>query len=162
MTKRKNPEDKLKAGKPSTYTHELGVKICRAIATSTDSITKICARNPDFPNRECIWGWRIDFPIFGNMYDKAKRAQADLLAEEIQDISDNDSQDKMINDKGNEVQNSEYIARSRLRVETRKWIACKLLPKVYGDKIETENALNQATEILQEVRDIAKKCMKPI
>ena len=133
---------KNKGGRPTKYSKELGEKICRAIATSTDSLTKICARNPDFPNREAIWGWRFDHDEFSNMYDKAKRTQADLLAEEIAEIADDDSQDKIFNEEtGREVCNSEYVARSRLRVETRKWIACKLLPKVYGDKVTNDTTL---------------------
>ena len=32
--------------------------------------------------------------------------------------------------------NNEHIQRSRLRVDARKWIAAKLLPKRYGDKLQ--------------------------
>ena len=141
MTKRKAKEDLLKRGAPGMYTPALGAKICRAIATSADSIKKICSRNPDFPVREVIWGWRIDHPDFANMYNEARRAQADLLAEEINEIADDDSQDVVMGEHG-EKQNTEYIARSRLRVDARKWIACKLLPKVYGDKTITEGTLH--------------------
>ena len=35
---------------------------------------------------------------------------------------------------GKEIINQDVIARSRLRVDARKWIASKLLPKKYGDK----------------------------
>jgi hypothetical protein len=31
--------------------------------------------------------------------------------------------------------NNEFVARSKLRVDSRKWILSKLLPKIYGDKI---------------------------
>ena len=34
---------------------------------------------------------------------------------------------------------SEAVLRSRLRVETRKWLLAKMLPKVYGDKLVTEH-----------------------
>jgi len=30
----------------------------------------------------------------------------------------------------------EHIQRARLRVDTRKWILSKMLPKVYGDKFQ--------------------------
>ncbi len=142
-------------GRPGMYTEELGKKICRAIATSTDSITAICARNPEFPNRECIWGWRLDYPDFANMYDNAKRAQADLLAEEIKDIADHTAQDHItkLDSQGNEyeVANTEWIARSRLRVDTRKWIACKLLPKVYGDLARLEQLQDRNQELNKEL-----------
>ncbi len=34
------------------------------------------------------------------------------------------------------VVDHEHIQRSRLRVDARKWIAAKLLPKRYGDKLQ--------------------------
>lgn len=141
-TPKKRKEDLLKVGRPSSYTPELGMKICRAISTSVDSLKKICARNPDFPNRECIWSWRLDFPEFANLYNEARRTQADLMAEELNEIADDDSGDLMFGELGTPKQNTEFIARSRLRIDTRKWIACKLLPKVYGDKTITEATIH--------------------
>jgi hypothetical protein len=142
-----------KIGRPSMYTPELAAKICRAISSSTDSLSKICFNNKEFPMRETIWEWRIDYPEFANMYNDAKRAQADLLAEDILAISDDSLHDIMINElTGRETMNSEYVARSRLRVETRKWIACKLLPKVYGDKTTTESTITiKHEELLKEL-----------
>lgn len=146
-------------GRPTMYSEDLAKRICRAIAVSTDSMTAICNRNDDFPVREVIWGWRLDYPDFANMYDTAKRAQADILAEEIKDIADDVSRDTITKQdrEGNpyDVCNSEWIARSRLRVDTRKWIACKLLPKVYGDiarldLLQDKNEeLNKELEILR-------------
>ena len=171
MPKKKSPVKKeLKKaeaakprGRPSMYSDDLAFRICRAIATSTDSMTAICARNPDFPVREMIWAWRLDNDVFSNMYDKAKRAQADLLAEEIIDIADNSSRDDKITANGDVVCDSEWVARSRLRVDTRKWIACKLLPKVYGDLAKLEllqdrnEELNKELEVLREQLDTQHK-----
>jgi len=46
--------------------------------------------------------------------------------------------------KGNDivrVENTEWTNRSKLRVEARKWVAAKLKPKKYGDKVETETKI---------------------
>ena len=32
--------------------------------------------------------------------------------------------------------NGEHVQRSRLRIDTRKWLASKLAPKIYGDLVE--------------------------
>ena len=65
------------------------------------------------------------------------------MAEEILEISDFTGYDTIVNEKtGQEMLNSEWVARSRLRVDSRKWIACKLLPKVYGDKQEVKSDMN--------------------
>ncbi len=57
--------------------------------------------------------------------------QIETLVDEIIDIADDSSNDRIIDD-GRERCNGEYIARSRLRVDTRKWLASKLAPKIYG------------------------------
>lgn len=141
MTKRKNPEDLLKVGRPSKYKPELGEKICRVVATNTDGLKKICRNNPDFPADTTILEWRLDFPEFRSQYEMAKRAQAELMADEIAEIADDSTRDMIMNDNGNMVQNTEYVQRSRLRIDARKWIACKLLPKIYGDKITSETTV---------------------
>ena len=56
----------------------------------------------------------------------------ETLIDEIIDIADDASQDINITEKGKEICNSEFIARSRLRIDTRKWLASKLAPKIYG------------------------------
>jgi hypothetical protein len=43
--------------------------------------------------------------------------------------------DTKINDLGYQMPDHEYMQRSRLRIDTRKWLACKLIPKVYGERI---------------------------
>ncbi len=135
-----------KVGRPSDYNLEIATRICEAIATCTDSYNKICERNPDFPTRENMRLWRYRHLEFRGMYDQAKKEQAELIIEEIVDIADYIAADTLINPKtGQEVQNTEWVARSRLRIDTRKWIACKLLPKLYGDKaIEPESKFTDA------------------
>jgi hypothetical protein len=141
-------------GRPTKYSEALGKKICRAISVTTDSMTQICNKNPDFPVRETIWAWRIDFPDFSNMYDAAKRAQADLLVEEIKDIADDSSRDDKFTATGDITCDSEWVARSRLRVDTRKWIACKLLPKVYGEHNKIENLESENAELKKEMLEL--------
>ncbi len=63
------------------------------------------------------------------------------MAEEIQDIADDGTNDWMeVN--GREVtgwkENGESIQRSKLRVDTRKWLMAKMKPKRYGDAINTD------------------------
>jgi len=78
-------------------------------------------------------------------YARSKEIQADLIAEEILDIADDGSNDFMRIVKGDEsyeVERKEVTNRSRLRVDSRKWLLSKLLPKKYGDKIEVDNNHN--------------------
>ena len=47
-----------------------------------------------------------------------------------------------------EVEDTEWVNRSKLRVEARKWIAAKLRPKKYGDKIDIQGELNHNVSIV--------------
>lgn len=127
------------------YTIEMAQKICRAVAVSSDSLIKICKDNPEFPNKNTIYAWRLDIPEFAEMYMNAKRVQADILVDELLTIADDSSQDVItrIDANGQEYQvaNTEFISRSKARIETRKWLATKLLPRLYGDKISNETTV---------------------
>ena len=148
-------------GRPTMYNEELADKICEAVAISTDGLSKVCARNPDFPSRETIYQWRYRHKSFADKYAQAKRTQAELLAEEIADIADDGTNDYYVDEDGNERINGEHIQRSRLRVDTRKWIACKLLPKVYGDKQPNENQLT-ASQLLEGIKALVQQKIKEI
>lgn len=54
------------------------------------------------------------------------------MVDELLEIADDDSRDCMVDAEGEFVFNSQAVQRARLRVDTRKWLACKLVPKVYG------------------------------
>lgn len=70
------------------------------------------------------------------MYARAKEQQAEAYVDEIMDISDDSQGDAFCDEYGNVKPNHEFISRSRLRVDTRKWFASKVLPKKYGDKLD--------------------------
>lgn len=129
------------------YDQEVGRAICEAVGTSTLSIRKILASNPAWPSEETIRFWRFTNPTFSVMYADAKRMQAELLAEEVIDISDDGSNDYVPDDKGGLKVDFENIQRSRLRVDSRKWLAGKLANKIYGDKqvIEQHNVNHEAS-----------------
>lgn len=69
-------------------------------------------------------------------YTRAREDQADTLADEILDIADEKIDDFIIDEEGNKRPNPDTVQRSKLRVEARKWIAAKLKPKKYGEKID--------------------------
>lgn len=87
---------------------------------------------------------------FSDRYARAKEIQIDTLAEEIMDIADDGSNDLMTIVKGNEAyeqENKEVTTRSRLRVDTRKWLLSKLAPKKFGDRLDitsNEQTIKQA------------------
>jgi hypothetical protein len=129
-------------GKPTMYTKELAEEICIEISTSGHGLKRLCQLNTGWPTRKTIHMWRIKNEEFGDMYTKARLNQIECLVDDCLDIADDTSRDTIINNAGNEVCNSEYVNRSRLRVDTRKWLASKLVPRIYGDKKELSGDIN--------------------
>lgn len=107
-----------KMGRPTKYSKELAAKICSQI-TEGKSLRTIC-RAEEMPSTTTIFNWMGQHEDFLAQYTRAKQEQADALIEDMLDIADDQDED---------------TNRSRLRVDTRKWIASKLKPKKYGDKL---------------------------
>lgn len=123
-------------GRPSIYTDDLANKICAIIATSSKSLKKICETD-EMPSVSTVLKWLNTNEAFLRQYTRAKEEQADLLVDEMIEIADDGSQDlDGYNDYGKPIENKEFVNRSRLKVETRKWIASKLKPKRYGEKLD--------------------------
>lgn len=71
---------------------------------------------------------------FRLQYRRAREDQADYFADEILEIADDSTNDFMERKDGTEYCDQENIQRSRLRVDTRKWFAARMAPKVYGER----------------------------
>ena len=142
--------------------------ICSEISSSSDGIQQIINRTAfELPRRQKITDW---LDAEGNedhrvRYARAREAQADLLVDEMISIADDATNDYMdkVNSEGEtkRVLDSEHIQRSRLRIDTRKFIASKLRPKVYGDaakKEEVEVNINiTLEELAQQIK--AERCI---
>lgn len=126
-------------GRPSDYTQETADRICSQLAEGR-SLRTICKAD-DMPSCVTVYAWLRKHDEFLKQYTRAKEDAADAFAEEMLDIADEASNDWMeIHDKDNVGYrlNGEAINRSRLRVDTRKWIAAKLKPKKYGERVQAE------------------------
>lgn len=91
------------------------------------------------PCMSTVFKWLREKDDFSQQYARAKEECADALAEEILDIADDSTNDYM--EKRAEDGDvawwefkSEHVQRSKLRVDSRKWLASKLKPKRYGDR----------------------------
>jgi hypothetical protein len=69
---------------------------------------------------------------FAQRYAHARSIGCEVIADEIMEISDDGRNDWMERE-GIEVTNQENIQRSRLRVDSRKWLLSKLKPEKYSD-----------------------------
>ena len=76
---------------------------------------------------------------FAERYARAKERLADTIFDECLTIADSQEGDVYERD-GVEMVNHDAIARAKLRIDTRKWMAGKLRPKVYGEKLDLTHA----------------------
>ena len=126
---------------PSKYVHfsqEAFDEICERIANG-ESLRSICASD-GMPNKASVFRWMAgeEAQPLRDQYARARDAQADTLFDEILDIADDASGDLIETEDGGTRLNAEHVQRSRLRIDARKWMAGKLRPKVYGDRLELD------------------------
>jgi hypothetical protein len=129
----------------TSYTREKTDEVLTLMA-SGKSVAEIC-RMEDMPTRAAFNAWVIsDVDGIGNRYARAREMQAEALVQELTEIADDGTNDWMTNndpDNPGYVANGEHSARTRLRLDTRKWLASKILPKQYGERV----ALHHTTTV---------------
>ncbi len=125
---------KRKARRPTQFKSAIADAICARLAAG-ETLRAIC-RDPSMPREEVVRGWAIDWPAFAAEFRRAREIGYASLADQLLEIADDSSADTRIDEKGKARLDPEAIQRSRLRIETRKWLLAKVLPRVWGDKPE--------------------------
>lgn len=122
------------AGRPSDYTADIASHICRRLAEG-ESLRSIC-RADDMPAESTVRLWALeDREGFSAQYTRSRELGYLAMADELLEIADDGANDTYSKEDGTEIVNHDHIARSRLRVDTRKWMLSKALPKIFGDKV---------------------------
>lgn len=98
------------------------------------SLRSVLKRN-DMPNKQTFFNWIYEDKEKVDQYARACEKRAESIFEDILEIADDSSNDTIYTDKG-EYPDKEWMARSRLRVDSRKWMLGKMNPKKYGDKLD--------------------------
>lgn len=126
--------------RPSKFTKEISEAICDRLAGG-ESLRQIC-RDPEMPSRESVRRWLRDDQEFRALHARAREDQADHYAEEILEIADdgtNDWQERELKSgRISSAPDHEHISRSKLRIDTRRWLIAILAPKKYGDRARGE------------------------
>ncbi len=140
---------------PLPYTPEMGDKICFEIMSTNKSLRTIC-RMEEMPCMTTMLKWLRENEEFALQYARAKQEQADYFVEEMLDIADDSKNDNetRYTAEGEPyiVENKEWVNRSKLRVDTRKWIASKLKPKKYGEKLDITSGGEKVKTVLTGVQ----------
>lgn len=113
-----------KTGRPQSYTREIGDRVCQRIAGG-ESLRSI-SQDPQMPYRGTVIRWALskDNAGFRHQFDTACQARAELWAEELVDLSDE----------------AEDVQKTKLQIDTRKWVLSRVLSQRYGDKLAVEQS----------------------
>jgi hypothetical protein len=111
-------------------------EICEWIA-SGKSLRSYCNQDGKTPFNTVL-GWLRDDnnEDFRAKYARARELQAEVMADELMDIADKDKPDQLV------------LQHDKMKIETRQWIASKLLPKKYGNKLEYEDVSKQQRKLV--------------
>lgn len=144
--------------RPSSFTPEMVELICKRVATHPYGMPTLCKMFDDMPSKDTINVWRWEYPEFSAKYVEAKRMQAELLAESFEDVHIELMQDSYKDDKGVKRIDAGLVAASKLLIDTRKWTAARLAPKIYGDRsmVETTTTVPETAERLEKAKDKQK------
>lgn len=141
-----------KGGRPTKYTEELAGRICEQLAMGHSM--RHVSRDASMPAMSTMFKWLREYPEFSEQYAIAKQEATDAMAEDILDIADDGSNDYMERENNDgstsAAYNGDSVQRSRLRVDTRKWLMAKMKPKKYGERLD----LNTEETVIHKYEDM--------
>ncbi len=139
----------------SRYTEALADEICDRLAGG-EGLIAIC-RDAHMPSEACVRLWvKDDREGFAARYAQAREVQYGRMADEILEVADDGMNDWMKREDPENPGyslNGEHVTRSRLRVDSRKWLLSKLLPKQFADKIDHTMAAPDGGPVIFKFQD---------
>lgn len=96
-------------------------------------------RDSDMPSSRTFYIWLDSDPDKVKRYARSTEIRAEEIFEDMLEIADDGTNDFMTITKGDvtyNVEDKEVTSRSRLRLDTRKWMLSKMQPKKYSDKLD--------------------------
>lgn len=131
-------------GRPSLYTEEIADEICEGLMQGK-SMREVCEPS-GMPGASTVFAWLTREPSFQEKYAHAREVQAHMNADETREIVDNEPDP----------------ARARVRLDQRKWFAGRLLPRVYGDKLQhTGDGGGAVAVVMNVVTGVPRKVDEP-
>lgn len=125
--------------RPTSFTQTKADAICDRLADGM-SLRAVC-RNKAMPSKTTVFKWLGQNSEFADQYARAREAQADLLVDEMIELADTPKEGrktKRTADGKLEVTTGDMVEHRRLQIETRKWVAARMRPKKYGDRIDVD------------------------
>jgi hypothetical protein len=110
-------------GRPSKRSEKVADAICEGIAQGKSLVTIL--KKKGMPSYTRVMVWLQEDEEFRDRYARARADQSDYLADEILAIADATTTAK----------DSVAVQAARLQIDSRKWIAAKLKPQKYSERM---------------------------
>ena len=127
-------------------------KLCEQISEGKSLSTAIKAEG--MPSYQLVMLMLRNNPEFRTMYEKAVESRADRLAEEIIELADQEMPDGLEGPMA-----SAWVQQKRMQVDARKWVASKLKPKTYGDRIDVAVTDNRIS-VMDALKEAKQRVLK--
>ena len=126
-------------GRPTDYSIELADRICVELCEGKN-LGQVC-RMDGMPSPGTVYTWLQRHAEFAEKYAQARKIQAEVLVTQLLDLAD---EDVIEGDRSD----SARVNQQRLKLDTRKWYVSKVLPKLYGERVEEERGQDRLDEVL--------------
>ena len=138
-------------GKPRLEPGPYQVEICEKLANGW-TLIDVC-KLEHMPARSVVNEWVGSHPEFADNYARARVLGMLYWADEIIGIADDARNDWMERERADGsidvIPDHEHIQRSRLRIDTRKFLMAKVAPHLFGDSLFVE----KQTDDIQKLSD---------
>lgn len=134
--KTKPPTAKPNLGRPTGYTESLGARVCELLMQN-HTLRQIEARD-DMPTRQTICNWLAKHEAFFDQYVRAREVQTLLDEDEIQELAEDSRNDWVERERKGQLVTEldrEHLERTRLRIDTKKWLMGKRNAKRFGKSV---------------------------
>ena len=120
--------------RPSLYTEEIIREICDRLSTG-EPLAQIC-RDEGMPAVRTVGDWSKERADVSASIARAREEGEESIALDCLHIADDNGKDTRVLKDGVEVVDSDWIQRSKLRIDTRLKLLAKWNPKKWGEKID--------------------------
>jgi len=124
----KKPAKAVKAASPKLTNEQIKSAILVLLAEG-ESLRGIC-RSEGMPAISTVMKWVSEDGEFSEQYARAREAQADLIFEALDDVSE----------EAEMATNPVKVAGLRLKADNIKWKLARMSPRKYGDKVGVEHS----------------------
>jgi hypothetical protein len=153
----------MPAGRPSEQVPQNKAEEILSWIESGRPLREFC-RIEGNPAWRTVYDWLDKDKEFGARFARAREIGHDVIADECLEIADDGSNDYMTITRGDEtynVEDKEFVNRSRLRIETRLKLLAKWNPKKWGEKLHQELSGELNVNLAERLDSAIKRASEP-